>query len=82
MAGGKVGAHLVHNRSQSVVELRQNPISCGNILADRLYSVSSQIEVSLENLSGNRLKGGEARLPVEPESSHREVPIRLLPKAA
>ena len=46
-----------------------------NILADSLCSISPQNEISLGNLSGSRLKGGEARLPVEQESSHRGRPL-------
>ena len=36
-----------------------------NILADSLCSISPQNEISLGNLSGSCLKGGEAQLPVE-----------------
>ena len=46
-----------------------------NILADSLCSISPQNEISLGNLSGSRLKGGEARLPVEQESPRSAQPL-------
>jgi hypothetical protein len=44
-------------------------------LADRLSSISPQNEICLGSLSGRRLKAGEARLPVELESSHTARPL-------
>jgi hypothetical protein len=54
-----------HTRLSSYLSFAKTGSVVKNILADSLCSISPQNEISLGNLSGSCLKGGEAQLPLE-----------------